>query len=175
MLRSLLIERFKMATHYEDRPVNAYTLVAVNPKLTKADLSNRTRYRNGPTLNQRDPRDTNPIVGRMVTVQNMTMAQFADNLQRMAPGYLRMQVADDTGLSGAWDFTLSFSTVNNAQPQAGPAPGAGQPGGVPAASDPTGAVSLFDALERQLGLKLEMRKRNLPVLVIDRVEEKPID
>jgi uncharacterized protein (TIGR03435 family) len=97
MLRSLLIERFKMATHYEDRPVNAYTLVAVNPKLTKADPSNRTRYRNGPALNQRDPRDANPIVGRMVTVQNMTMAQFADNLQRMAPGYLRMQVADDTG------------------------------------------------------------------------------
>jgi uncharacterized protein (TIGR03435 family) len=34
-------------------------------------------------------------------------------------------------------------------------------------------VSVFDAVERQLGMKLEMHKRNLPVLVIDHIEEKP--
>ena len=37
MLRALLIERFKLTTHTEDRPVSAYTLVAAKPKLTKAD------------------------------------------------------------------------------------------------------------------------------------------
>ena len=36
-------------------------------------------------------------------------------------------------------------------------------GGAFAASDPTGALSLMDALERQLGLKLETQKRQLPV------------
>src|SRR5439155_10799413 len=42
MLRALLVDRFKIATHTEDRPVSAYTLVAAKPKLTKADPSNRT-------------------------------------------------------------------------------------------------------------------------------------
>jgi uncharacterized protein (TIGR03435 family) len=33
----------------------------------------------------------------------------------------------------------------------------------------------LEALNRQLGLKLDMQKRPLPVLVIDHVEEKPTD
>jgi uncharacterized protein (TIGR03435 family) len=37
------------------------------------------------------------------------------------------------------------------------------------------AISIFDTLDKQLGLKLEMRKRSRPVLVIDHVEEKPTD
>ncbi len=41
------------------------------------------------------------------------------------------------------------------------------------ASDPSGALSLYDAVNKQLGLKLEQQKRPMPVLVIDHVEEKP--
>ena len=37
------------------------------------------------------------------------------------------------------------------------------------------AISLFDALNKQLGLKLEMQKRPMPVIVIDHIEEKPTD
>ena len=44
-----------------------------------------------------------------------------------------------------------------------------------AAPDPNGALSLFDAVNRQLGLKLEKQKRPLPVLVIDHIEDKPTD
>ena len=33
----------------------------------------------------------------------------------------------------------------------------------------------FEAIERQLGLKLEMQKRPMPVTVIDHLEEKPTD
>src|SRR5437762_4373236 len=36
LMRALLVDRFKMVTHYEDRPVDAYTLVADKPKLKKA-------------------------------------------------------------------------------------------------------------------------------------------
>jgi uncharacterized protein (TIGR03435 family) len=46
---------------------------------------------------------------------------------------------------------------------------------VPQASDPNGAISIFDAGNKQLGLKLEEKKRPAPVLVIDHVEEKPTD
>ena len=35
--------------------------------------------------------------------------------------------------------------------------------------------SIFDAIDKQLGLKLEMHKRMIPVLVIDHIEEKPTD
>jgi uncharacterized protein (TIGR03435 family) len=46
---------------------------------------------------------------------------------------------------------------------------------VPGASDPIGGDSLFDAIDKQLGLKLEMRKSPMPVLVIDHIEPKPME
>jgi uncharacterized protein (TIGR03435 family) len=42
-------------------------------------------------------------------------------------------------------------------------------------SDPNGALSLPDAVNKQLGLKLELKKRPMQVLVIDHVEEKPTE
>ena len=45
MLRNLLVDRFKMVTHYEDRLVDVYTLVGAKPKLKKADASTRTECR----------------------------------------------------------------------------------------------------------------------------------
>jgi uncharacterized protein (TIGR03435 family) len=177
MLRALITERFKLKSHYEDRPVTAYTLLADKPKLARADPANRTGYKEGPAPDQKDQR--NAILGRMVTIKNMTMAQFADDLQRMANGYIRVPVEDKTGLDGAYDFTLTFTPIGLLNgPGRGrgdaPAAGPGAPGGGADASDPTGGLSLFDAV-KQLGLKLEMRKRPMPVLVIEHIEEKPTD
>jgi uncharacterized protein (TIGR03435 family) len=42
-------------------------------------------------------------------------------------------------------------------------------------SDPVGGVSLFEAMDKQLGLKLQAQKRMYPVFVIDHIEEKPTD
>ena len=178
MLRALLTERFKLATHMEDRPVSAYTLTAGKPKLKPADTSNRTGWKEGPAAASKDPRDTTPILSRLVTCQNMTMAQFAEQLPRIASGYIHSAVQDDTGIEGAFDFTLSFSPAGiiQAAGRGGPGRGGDAPpasGATPSASDPSGALSLFDAVSKQLGLKLEMHKRPLPVLVIDHVEEKP--
>jgi uncharacterized protein (TIGR03435 family) len=172
MLRALLIQRFALTTHFEDRPVSAYTLVADKPKLTPADPSRRTNCREGVEPGARDPRTTSPMLSRLVTCQNMTLRQFAEDVPRIAGGYIHVPVVDATGLDGAWDFTLNFSPsgqVNNTQSVAA----AAAPGQVPVAADPNGALSLFDAVEKQLGLKLEMRKRPMPVLVIDRVDEQP--
>jgi uncharacterized protein (TIGR03435 family) len=174
MLRALIVDRFKVVTHVEERPVTAYTLVADKPKLQRADAANRTNWINGPAPGAKDPRDSNPMLNRFVTCQNMTMAQFAEDLTRIAGGYIKVPVVDATGLDGAWDFTLSFSGINVLQGggRGGDAATAGA-GGVSGASDPTGGLSLFDAVQRQLGLKLELRKRPMPVLVIDHIEEKP--
>jgi uncharacterized protein (TIGR03435 family) len=38
-----------------------------------------------------------------------------------------------------------------------------------------GGISVFEAMERQLGLKLETRRHPMPVLVIDHIEQKPTD
>ncbi len=179
MLRALLTDRFKMMTHMEDRPVNSYTLVAVKPKLKKADPDNRMGCKEGPPPGAKDPRDANPILARLVTCQNITMAQFAEQLQKVASGYIHSPVVDATGLEGAWDLTINFSPVGliRGAGAGGRGGDSGQPAGAgaPAASDPSGALSLFDAINRQLGLKLEMQKRPVPVLVIDHMEEKPTD
>jgi uncharacterized protein (TIGR03435 family) len=177
MLRALLVDRFKLTVHNEDRPVSAYTLSAVKPKLTKADPSNRTRFKEGPAPASKDPREKNPVLGRLVTCTNMTMAQFAEQLQNLAPGYVHTAVEDATGLEGAWDFTLSFSPAGafmGGGNRGGDAP-APSPDGTTAAPAPTGAISLSEAIDKQLGLKLEMRKRPIPVLVIDHIEQKPAD
>ena len=49
------------------------------------------------------------------------------------------------------------------------------PNATSGATDPNGSLTLLEALQKQLGLKLEMGKRPLPVLVIDHVEDKPTE
>jgi len=176
MIRSLLMQRFKMQVHMEDRPTSTYVLTAVKPKLLKADANGRTKWTEGPAADGKDPRKSNPVLGRLVTCHNMSMAQFAKLLQEIAPGYIRNDVIDATGLEGNWDFTFNFSAAGQGQGGGGRGDGpAGTPGGADSASDPTGALSLLDALPKQLGLKLDMQKRPLPVLVVDHVEQKPTD
>jgi uncharacterized protein (TIGR03435 family) len=96
----------------------------------------------------------------------MTIAQIGDALQRVANGYIYNTVIDGTGLKDSYDFTLSFSSADKILPTAGAGDAANS-------SDPNGALSVFDAVNKQLGLKLEKSKRSYPVLVIDHIEETP--
>ena len=162
MLRGLLAERFGLKAHMEDRPVSAYKMTAAKqPKLQAADPQYRTSCKIGA--------GTVAMLNRLITCQNISMAQFAARLQSMAPSYVRAPVKDATGLDGYWDLSVNFSGVNLL------------PGGIfdPNASaettDPNGALTLPEAMQKQLGLKLEMEKRPLPVLVIDRVLDKPTE
>ncbi|MCU1237158.1 MAG: hypothetical protein JWP63_5125, partial [Candidatus Solibacter sp.] len=174
--RSLLVDRFKMKVHMEDRPVAAYTLTAVKPKLKKSDPTTRTKWQEGAANTDSKDKNANATLGRLVTCQNVTMAQFAALLPGIAPGYLQTEVTDATGLEGGWDFTFSFSPKGLFQANQGRSEGDGASAGpVPEASLPSGALSLFDALNKQLGLKLETQKRPTPVLVIEHVEQKPTD
>jgi uncharacterized protein (TIGR03435 family) len=169
MIRSLITERFKVEAHTENRPVNAYTLSAAKPKLKKADPNSRTRWHEGVAPDQPGSKNANASLGRLVTCQNVSMAQFADLLPSIAPGYLRTEVIDKTGLEGGYDFTFSFSPIGVLNL------GRQQSTDSNEASEPSGAISLFDALSKQLGLKLDTEKRPTPVLVIDKIERKPIE
>jgi uncharacterized protein (TIGR03435 family) len=171
MLRALIEDRFKMKDHWENRPVTAYTLKAVNPKLTKADSTKRTRCDEGPGPNGKDQRLGNPMINRLVYCQNVTLEQLGVLLPNLAFGYIYYPVADGTGLKGSYDLTLAFSSADRTL--APPPASASQQSGGTLAADPSGAISLFDAFKNELGLKLEKEKRPMPVLVIDQIEEQP--
>jgi uncharacterized protein (TIGR03435 family) len=167
MLRALLVDRFKMTYHTEERPMTAYSLVAAKPKMQKADPASRTSCQT-----PRAPAGAPPGT-RVLSCQNITMAQFADELHYMSQE-LSLPVLDSTGIEGGWDFTLTFQMARMSFGSLGAA--AGQAGGdAPTASDPTGGYTIFDAVQKQLGLKLEAQKRPMPVTVIDHIEQKPTE
>lgn len=153
MLRNLLVRRFSMVTHYEDRVTDIYALVTDRPRLQKADPSDRTGCQwNGPFRG----------ASTAVTCQNVTMAQFAEELHVGGPGGQR-RVVDETGLQGTWDIAVTFGRDRLAAPGEGAAP------------EPAKALPLREAIEQQLGLKLVGAKRPLPIFVIDHVEDQPTE
>jgi uncharacterized protein (TIGR03435 family) len=173
MMLSLLKDRFKMTYHTEERPVSAYSLVAGKTKMKKADPATRTWCKNPATIPGAPP----PPPGTQALIcQNITMAQFADRLRGMAQG-LEWPVLDQTGLEGGWDFMLSYSPFASMNLAAAARGGdSGQAGnGAVAASDPSVGFTIFEAVERQLGLKLDKQKRTASVIVIDHLEQMPTE
>ncbi len=172
MLRSLLADRFKMNYHEEERPVTAYSLVAAKPKMKKADPESRIFCRRG----QAPP--GSPPGSQALTCQNATMAFLAEQLSPGVPG-LNWPVLDMTGIEGGWDFTLTFSILPaallNGPGRAGIGGDGAQPGAFPVANDPGGGYTIFEAIEKQLGLKLKAEKRGEKVIVIDHMEMKPTE
>jgi uncharacterized protein (TIGR03435 family) len=177
MLRNLLIERFKIQSHMEERPSSAFVITALKPKMKKADPAGRTGFHEGPGADGKDPRSANPAASRLVSCENMTMKQLAQNLAMIASGYIQNSaVYDETGIEGAFDFTLNFSVAGMAGGGRIARGGDGMmAGGSMDAAEPTSTISLSEAFEKQLGLKLEQVKRPGQVLVIDHIEQKPIE
>ena len=103
MMRNLLIARFKIASHYEDRPVTVYNLTASKPKLTKADPASRTQCKITTLAT-----GVRSALTRNFACQNVTMSGFAERLRDLATDYIDHPVVNSTGLEGGWNFTLSF-------------------------------------------------------------------
>lgn len=92
-------------------------------------------------------------------------------------------VIDQTGLKGKYDLRLRYDPSSMPGRRGGPimikdGPGPGPAGGDPAnpiAPDGDLPPSIFNALQEQLGLKLEARKGPVDLLVIDHVEKTPTE
>jgi uncharacterized protein (TIGR03435 family) len=73
-------------------------------------------------------------------------------------------VRDKTGLTGRYDFKLTYTPEPTQH-----VPGASPPEGAPPLD--SNAPSIFTALQEQLGLKLESTRGPVAVLVIDNAEK----
>ena len=137
MEQSLLADRFNLKVHFETREMPVYALVVAKrgPRLTaaKSDESSRiSTVGNGH--------------GGEMTAVAMTLEQFA--LSPLLTGPAGGPVVDQTGLKGAYDFTLKWDSEIGAD-----------------------APSFFTAIQEQLGLQLVASKAPVEVIVIDHIEQ----
>jgi uncharacterized protein (TIGR03435 family) len=86
------------------------------------------------------------------------MQEFATWFSNRAIGLKAGTISDNTALLGRWDFTLIYDPQDSF--------------GAPS-SDPSGGYTIFEAMQRQLGLKLVTTTSPQPVMVIDHVDRKP--
>jgi uncharacterized protein (TIGR03435 family) len=96
---------------------------------------------------------------------------MAENLARMANAYIDHPIVDATELQGGWNFLVGWTPKGMLQSQPAPNP-TPQPGAIVEASEPNG-ISVFEAVQRELGLKLVKQTRSIPMIVVEHVNEKP--
>jgi len=174
MLQNLLADRFRLVVKRELREMSAYALtVATRGKMGLSPDETR------PPPSVSLPPGFPPLqpVGKgqkfsIVAIGDVQMFGHAIAISELAKD-LRIHagrlVVDKTGLSGVFDYDLKFASEN-------PPPAAtAAPPSTPQSVPPLPAVrqplpSLSNALEEQLGLKLESVKMPIEVLIIERVE-----
>lgn len=182
MMRTLLADRFKFKIHTESRevPVFAFTLAKpgkLGPQLREhpVDAPCQTGVPSPSTPNRAPdgffekvsggfPAICNGILGVPPSApgrsrlggRNVTIAFMADMFrQRVNAG---RPMVDATGLKGTFDFLIEFVPDSQALTA-----GAANP-------DLPDGPSFQEALQDQLGLKLESRKSELEMIVVDHVE-----
>jgi uncharacterized protein (TIGR03435 family) len=132
MLQAMLTERFSLKFHQVTRDVPGFALTVAKkgPKLTPAKSEEVERnWVAGPSRG-----------ANVLTVRHFSMAMAAKALSVFGD-----PVVDKTGLTGAYDFTLSWDETNGPQ--------------------------LSTALQQQLGLKFESEKVPVSFLVIDSAQK----
>ncbi len=143
-LQALLADRFKLVVHRETRqlPVYSLTIAANGPKLRDARAGDTYpdgfKLRNGTAMGAGLWVPQNGVLlGQGVSTRALA-AHLSQQLGRL--------IADNTGLSGKYDFKLQF------------APGKDE------------SASLFSAIPEQLGLQLTPQTGPVEMVVIDRAE-----
>jgi uncharacterized protein (TIGR03435 family) len=162
MLQVLLEERFNLKAHRDTKEFPVYFLVIA---------------KNGSKLQEIKPNPNDPSADmgvwggggmregvRTITAHIVPIEQLASQLT----GIVGRTVLDKTGLTGRYDFTLKYAPEYLALQSSTAAASENQPAS--SASAPTG-ITIFTALQDQLGLKLESGKGPIEIIVIDHIEK----
>ncbi|HEY1757466.1 MAG TPA: M56 family metallopeptidase [Bryobacteraceae bacterium] len=180
MLQNLLAERFGLKVHWTEKQLETYELVLAKggPKFRLATPdpppgSDDTSKKPEPAFGINWGPDGFPVPppgnDRWMAMARGKAAMRGHNetAHEMASGFsvqLGGPVTDATGLTGKYDYTIFWSTSATSA-ALGTAPGTDGPDG----------PSLLDAIQDQLGLKIEKRKGPVQVLVVDHLEKKPTE
>jgi uncharacterized protein (TIGR03435 family) len=179
MMQSLLADRFQLAVHRESREIQRFELtVAKNgPKFKEAAPPPPANSRDaaltpGPLKIDREGYPTIGPRGGMAIMYDkarlyrpeMTMTMLADQLS----GQFRGPVVDATGLTGKYEISLYWNAGDNLR-TAAPAPGGGPTPVDPVSTGP----DLKQALQDQLGLRVESKKGPVEFVVVDHAEKTP--
>lgn len=150
MLQVLLIERFQMTVHNDQKELAAFVLTADKEGARLGAAKDETPEVMAQEGCQARPVD--PATGERGVSCTLSMDRLALSLPLLAPGYFNHTTVNQTGIPGVFQFDLRFVP-------------AGQQASIP-------GPSLFDALAR-IGIHVEDRKVMLPTLVIDQIERVP--
>ena len=178
MLQTLLVERFKLRMHQEQREMALYSLVfarddrRLGPSITPStiDCVARSRAPQAPSAPPAPGQPPPPLecgvsMGLMPTeiVLNAGGIAFTDLIRLLARN-LGRPIVDKTGLTGAFNVKMRF------QADGGGLPGMPLPRSPAGASAESNAPSLMAAVQEQLGLRLESGRAQVPVQVVDSVD-----
>lgn len=181
MLRQLLADRFKLALHHEIRDISIYALVIarrdgkLGPQLRPSNAADCTATKAPNPAASSAPNPNTPGViqfdslscGAGFSRQGHLAARTTifSTLVTGLSNWTDRVVFDHTALAGTFDWDLQWMP----EPLTAELPNA-------ASDRPSDAgISLFTALQEQLGLKLESTKGPVDVLVIDHVEQPTLD
>lgn len=144
MLRAMLVDRFKLAFHTETREIPVYALTRARPDAKLGPkLSPSSDTNCGAPADGKPRRCEFDVRFGNVHGHGMPMELLTTTLA----GFTGRIVIDRTGVTGPVDFDLTWTPPD------------------------AGGISVFTAIEEQLGLKLEPTRAPVGIMVIDRAEK----
>jgi bla regulator protein BlaR1 len=168
MLRSLLIDRFKLRVKHEKKVLPVFDLVLIKngPKIVEDNTADRPCRITG----------LDPGKGLGLEVSSCDFRMFAGFLS-ISPGLRSRVLVDKTGLQGRYSFRLHWTARPPGTPKPGPLFDNAVSGSLKtqqiyqsaAAAKPSGSPFLI-ALREQLGLDIVPAKAPVDVIVIEHIE-----
>jgi uncharacterized protein (TIGR03435 family) len=148
MLQKLLMARFQMTVHREQKELPVYAMVVAKngTKLHETENPGRSSLR---------------MNGGGVVFSSVTIQQIIDYMSRFPTAELDRPVIDETGLRGHYDATVNLFGTQDEM--------------MAAVSKGDLGSSIFTLLQEQLGLKLEPKKLPLDMVVVDKAEKVPTE
>ncbi len=181
MMRNLLAERFHVVIRRETRELPVYILTVDKNGLKMKSSGQDTSKPAAPTTT--DPGKSNRVTADKSGMPQLTpgepgvftiytsgvartvaQRQSISKILTLLSDYVDRPVLDGTGLKGEYDFTITWEPEGTQGAEAG-SPLAGG----------TIASSLYEALQRQLGLKLEPRRAPIEMLVVVSADKVPVE